>query len=50
MKSKAFLTGLISFLLIGSLIATCSTDGYYIAAAIAFFLLCVVYAEWCEKL
>ena len=49
-KEKAFLTGLISFLIIGSLIATKSPDGIYIAATIGFFLICIAYAEWCERL
>ena len=50
MKSKAFLTGLVAFLIMGSLIATQSTDGFFVAAAIAFFLLCLAYAEGCERL
>ena len=49
-KGKTFLTAVISFLVLGSLIATRSTDGYFVAAAIAFFLLCAAYAEWCERL
>jgi hypothetical protein len=50
MKGKVFLTGLVAFLVLGSLVATRSTDGYFVAATIAFFLLCAAYAEWCERL
>jgi hypothetical protein len=50
MKRKAFLTGLVVFLIIGSLIATRSTDGYFAAASIAFFVLCIAYTMWCERL
>ena len=50
MKGKAFLTGLVTFLVIGSLVATRSTDGYYTAAAIGFFMLCIAYTMWCERL
>jgi hypothetical protein len=50
MKHEEFITGLIIFLIMGSLIATRSTDGYFVAASIAFFLVCVAYAEWCERL
>lgn len=49
-KERAFITGLVGFLIIGSLIATQSTDAIYVAAAIGFFLVCIAYAEWCERL
>jgi hypothetical protein len=49
-KERAFITGIVGFLIIGSLIATNSTDGIYIAASLAFFAICVAYAEWCERL
>jgi hypothetical protein len=49
-KGKAFLTGIGGFLLIGSLVATRSTDGYFVGATIGFFLVCAAYAEWCERL
>jgi len=49
-KERAFITGLVSFLIIGSLIATQSTDAIYVATAIGFFLICIAYAEWCERL
>ena len=50
MKRNTFFTGLVIFLIIGSLIATRSTDGYFIAGSIAFFTLCIAYTVWCERL
>jgi hypothetical protein len=50
MKPKILLTGLIALLIFGGLIATGSTDGYYVAAAIGSFLLCALYAEGCARL
>ncbi len=49
-KERIFITGLVSFLLIGSLIATGSTDGIYIAVSVAIFLVAIAYAAWCERL
>ena len=50
MKERAFVTGLVAFLILGSLLATGAMDGVYIAASIGFFLLCIAYAEGCERL
>jgi hypothetical protein len=50
MKERTFVAGLVTFLLVGSLIAAKSTDATYIAATIGFFAICVAYAEWCERL
>ena len=49
-KERGFVTGLVSFLIMGSLLATGATDGIYLAVSIAFFLLCIAYAVWCEKI
>ncbi len=49
-KERAFVTGLVSFLVIGTLLASGMTDGVYIAVSIALFLLAAVYAAWCERL
>ena len=50
MKERTFITGLVAFLVIGTLLATGSTDGIYIATTALFFLICIAYAEWCERL
>jgi hypothetical protein len=49
-KERTFLTGLVAFLVIGSLLDTGTTDGVFVAATVGFFLLCIAYAEWCERL
>jgi hypothetical protein len=49
-KGRTFLTGLVAFLVIGSLLDTGTTDGVFVAATVGFFLLCIAYAEWCERL
>ncbi len=49
-KVSATITGIVSLLLIGGLVATRSTDGIFVAASIGFFLICALYAVWCERL
>ncbi len=50
MKRKTVLTVVAGVLVLGGLVATRTTDGYFVAATIAFFLLCAAYAEWCARL
>ena len=49
-KERAFITGLVSFLVIGSLLATGVTDGIYIAVTIGLFLAAILYTVWCQRL
>ena len=49
-KERKFLTGLVIFLVIGTLLDAGTTDGVFVAATVGFFLLCIAYAEWCERL
>ncbi len=49
-KERTFVTCLVSFLVLGTLLFTGLTDGVFIAAAVGFFLLCIAYAAWCEKI
>jgi hypothetical protein len=49
-KERAFVAGLVSFLIIGSLLASGTMDGVYVAVSFGFFLLCIAYAAWCEKI
>jgi hypothetical protein len=49
-KEGKFLTGLVIFLIVGSLLDSGTTDGVYVAATVGFFSLCIAYAEWCERL
>jgi hypothetical protein len=39
--------GLLAFVLI---FVTGNTDLIYIGAAVLFFVVCIAYAEWCERL
>jgi succinate-acetate transporter protein len=50
MKERTFVGGLVTFLVIGSLLATGKTDVIFVAATLLFFLLCIAYAEGCERL
>jgi hypothetical protein len=50
MKERTFVGGLVAFLILGSLLATGSTDGIFVAVTVGFFLLCIAYAEGCERL
>ena len=49
-KEKKFIAGLGVFLVIGTLLDIGSTDGFFVAATIGFFLLCIAYVEWCGRL
>jgi hypothetical protein len=49
-KEHLFLTGLGTFLIIGTLLDTATPDGLFVAATVGFFLLCIAYAEWCGRL
>ena len=50
MKERTFVGGLVTFLIIGSLIATKSMDAIFVAVTLGFFLLCIAYAEGCGRL
>ena len=49
-KETTFIICLVAFLIIGTLLDTGSPDGFFMAATVGFFLLCMAYAEWCERL
>jgi hypothetical protein len=49
-KDSWFLIGLLAFLVIGSLIDTGTTDGYFIALTTVFFVFCIAYVELCDRL
>jgi NADH:ubiquinone oxidoreductase subunit 6 (subunit J) len=50
MKERTFIACLVTFLILGSLVATMSTDAIYVAVALGFFALCIAYAEGCSRL
>jgi hypothetical protein len=49
-KEKTFLTCLMTFLILGTLLDIDWNDGIFIAATVGFFLLCLAYVEWCSRL
>jgi len=50
MKERTLVGGLVAFLMIGGLLATKSMDAIFVAITVGFFLLCIAYAEGCERL
>jgi hypothetical protein len=50
MKERTLVTGAVALLVAAVGLATRTTDVIYIAASIAFFGICIAYAEWCERL
>jgi hypothetical protein len=49
-KEHKFLACLVTFLVMGTLLDTGTTDGIFVAITVGFFLLCIAYAEWCARL
>lgn len=49
-KERVIVTAIVGLLIVGGLIAAKATDGIFVATSIAFFLLCIAYAEGCERL
>jgi hypothetical protein len=49
-KERIIITGIVSALVFAGLLATGATDAIYFVAAIGFFILCIAYAAWCEKI
>jgi uncharacterized membrane protein YccC len=39
-----------ALVLLGVTVVTKSTDVIFVVASIAFFILCIAYAAWCERL
>lgn len=50
MKERTIVTSVVALLVAGVVLVTRNTDVIFVAAAIAFFGICIVYAEGCEKL
>ncbi len=50
MKDRSIAGVLVGILALGGAFATRSTDVIFVAASIAFFVLCIGYAEWCGRL
>ena len=50
MKERMFAGGFVLLLVIAGLVAVKSTDAIFVAVTVGFFLLCIAYAEGCERL
>jgi hypothetical protein len=50
MKERTIVTGMVALLAAAVVLATGNTDVIYVAVTIAFFCICIAYAEWCERL
>jgi len=51
MKERTIISGIVGALaLIGIVAVTKSTDVIFVGVSVAFFGLCIAYAEWCERL
>ena len=50
MKERTIITSIVALLVAVGVFAMGNMDIIYVAASIAFFVLCIVYAEGCEKL
>jgi hypothetical protein len=50
MKERTIVTSAAALLVIGAVLVTRNTDVIYVAVAVLFFIICIAYAEWCERL
>ena len=50
MKERTIVGTLVAVLAIIAILATENTDLIYITASVLFFVLCIAYAAWCERL
>ena len=50
MKERMIVTGMVALLAAVVVVATGNTDLIYVGACVLFFVICVAYAAWCEKL
>ena len=50
MKERTIAGAAVTLLAIGALLATGTADSIFVAVTIVFFLICIAYAEWCERL
>ena len=50
MKERTIVTGVVALLATAMLLATRNTDVIYVIVSVLFFIICIAYAEWCERL
>jgi hypothetical protein len=50
MNERTIIKCVVALLATAVVIATGNTDLIYVGASVLFFVICIGYAEWCEKL
>ena len=50
MKERTIIKSIVGVLIIAFALATRNTDVIYVAVSVFFFIICIAYAEWCERL
>jgi hypothetical protein len=50
MKERMFAGGMVALLILAFLILIRSTDAIFVGVSVVFFLICLAYAEGCDRL
>jgi hypothetical protein len=50
MKERIIVKSLIGLLIAAGVLLTRNTDLIFVGTGILFFIICIAYAEWCERL
>ena len=50
MKERTIAISVVALLVAVVVLLTKNTDVIYVVAGVLFFLVCIAYAEWCERL
>lgn len=50
MKERTIVKSIVGLLIAVAVLATRNTDVIYVGVGILFFIICIAYAEWCERL
>jgi hypothetical protein len=50
MKERKIAAGAVVLLIVGGLAISRNTDAIFVGAGVLFFVVCIAYAEWCERL
>jgi hypothetical protein len=50
MKERTLVKSAVGLLAVVVVMATGNTDIIYVAVGVLFFIVCIAYAEWCERL
>jgi hypothetical protein len=50
MQERTIVKSVVGVLCAAVVVATRNTDVIYVAVGVLFFVVCIAYAEWCERL